>query len=117
PQIAALRDRYCILAYDTRGHGASAAPPGPYTLEMLADDLHGLLAALGISQPHFCGLSMGGMQAKLQRGSFRSSPCRASVRRAWSERRTGRARAAPCVRSSARGCAAWHRTPASAGTR
>ena len=61
PQIAALRDRYCILAYDTRGHGASAAPPGPYTLEMLADDLHGLLAALGISQPHFCGLSMGGM--------------------------------------------------------
>ena len=61
PQIAALRDRYRILAYDTRGHGASAAPPGPYTLEMLADDLHGLLAALGISQPHFCGLSMGGM--------------------------------------------------------
>ena len=61
PQIAALRDRYCILAYDTRGHGASAAPPGPYTLEMLADDLHGLLAALGISQPHFYGLSMGGM--------------------------------------------------------
>jgi 3-oxoadipate enol-lactonase len=61
PQIEALRDRYRILAYDTRGHGASAAPPGPYTLEMLADDLHGLLGSLGIAQPHFCGLSMGGM--------------------------------------------------------
>lgn len=61
PQIAALRDQYRILAYDTRGHGGSAAPPGPYTLEMLADDLHGLLRSLGVSNPHFCGLSMGGM--------------------------------------------------------
>lgn len=61
PQIAAFRDRYRILAYDTRGHGDSAAPPGPYTLELLADDLHGLLGSLGISRPHFCGLSMGGM--------------------------------------------------------
>ena len=60
-QIAAFGDRYRILAYDTRGHGGSAAPPGPYSLEMLADDLHGLLGALGISNPHFCGLSMGGM--------------------------------------------------------
>src|SRR5512147_547614 len=61
PQIAAFADRYRILAYDTRGHGATAAPSGPYTLEMLADDLHDLLGALGISNPHFCGLSMGGM--------------------------------------------------------
>lgn len=61
PQIAALGGEYRILAYDTRGHGSSGAPRGPYTLEMLADDLHGLLGALGIAQPHFCGLSMGGM--------------------------------------------------------
>ncbi len=61
PQIAAFQDRYRILAFDTRGHGASDAPPGPYTLEMLADDLHALLGALGVSKPHFCGLSMGGM--------------------------------------------------------
>ena len=61
PQFAAFRDQYRILAYDTRGHGGSAAPPGPYTLEMLADDLHGLLGSLGISHPHYCGLSMGGM--------------------------------------------------------
>ncbi|MGH6949850.1 MAG: 3-oxoadipate enol-lactonase [Vitreimonas sp.] len=60
-QIAALGDRYRILAYDTRGHGASDAPPGPYTLELLADDLKGLLDHLRISRAHFCGLSMGGM--------------------------------------------------------
>ena len=61
PQIAALKDQYRILAYDTRGHGASEAPAGAYTLEMLAVDLHDLLKYLNISTPHFCGLSMGGM--------------------------------------------------------
>ncbi len=61
PQVAAFGDRYRILNVDTRGHGASSAPQGPYTLEMLADDLFALLGKLGISNAHFCGLSMGGM--------------------------------------------------------
>lgn len=61
PQIADFERDYRILAYDTRGHGGTEAPPGPYTLEQLADDLHALLQALGVDQPHFCGLSMGGM--------------------------------------------------------
>ena len=61
PQIAALKDTYRILAYDTRGHGASEAPPGAYTLELLADDLFSLLKELKVEKAHFCGLSMGGM--------------------------------------------------------
>jgi len=61
PQIEALKGSYRILAYDTRGHGASGAPKGEYTLEMLADDLKALLDALGVNSPHYCGLSMGGM--------------------------------------------------------
>ena len=61
PQIAALKDQYRILACDTRGHGASEAPPGPYSLEMLADDLFSLLNELKIKTAHYCGLSMGGM--------------------------------------------------------
>jgi len=61
PQVAALRDRYRILAYDTRGHGASEAPAGPYSLEMLADDLFFLCKELKIKTAHYCGLSMGGM--------------------------------------------------------
>jgi 3-oxoadipate enol-lactonase len=60
-EIEAFKDRYRILAYDTRGHGASAAPAGAYTLEGLADDLHALLGHLGIERAHFVGLSMGGM--------------------------------------------------------
>jgi 3-oxoadipate enol-lactonase len=61
PQIAALKDQYQILAYDTRGHGESEAPKGAYTLEMLADDLRALLRQLNIENAHYCGLSMGGM--------------------------------------------------------
>lgn len=61
PQIAALKDKYQILAYDTRGHGASDAPEGAYTLETLADDLAALLKQLNIDEAHYCGLSMGGM--------------------------------------------------------
>jgi 3-oxoadipate enol-lactonase len=56
-----LSKRYKVLRYDTRGHGQTSAPAGAYTLEQLADDLHGLLQALGVNTTHFVGLSMGGM--------------------------------------------------------
>ena len=56
-----LSSRYKVLRYDTRGHGGSSAPAGAYTLELLADDLHALLRALGVQSTHFIGLSMGGM--------------------------------------------------------
>jgi 3-oxoadipate enol-lactonase len=62
--VPALADRYRVLRYDTRGHGGSGTTPGPYTIELLADDAVGLMDALGIRQVHFVGLSMGGMIAQ-----------------------------------------------------
>jgi 3-oxoadipate enol-lactonase len=61
PTVPALADRYRVLRYDTRGHGRSSTPPGPYSIALLADDAAGLLDALGIARAHFVGLSMGGM--------------------------------------------------------
>ena len=61
PQMDALKRRFKVVRYDTRGHGKTSAPAGAYTLDMLADDLKGLLDGLKITKPHFCGLSMGGM--------------------------------------------------------
>ena len=58
---AALKDCYRVLRYDARGHGASAAPTGDYTLDMLVLDAVGILDAVGVEQTHFVGLSMGGM--------------------------------------------------------
>lgn len=60
-EIARYKDRFRVLAYDTRGHGQSAAPQGPYTLEQLAEDLFFLLKHLKVEKPHYVGLSMGGM--------------------------------------------------------
>lgn len=64
-QTRDLRQRYRVLRYDTRGHGHTDAPPGPYSLEQMADDLWGLLAALDIAQTHLVGISMGGMIGQL----------------------------------------------------
>jgi 3-oxoadipate enol-lactonase / 4-carboxymuconolactone decarboxylase len=67
PQAAALAGRFRILRYDMRGHGLTDCPPaaaGGYTIDMLADDVIGLLDALGIERVHFCGLSIGGMVAQ-----------------------------------------------------
>ena len=56
---------YRVLRYDSRGHGQSSAPMGPYSIEMLATDAVGLMDMLGLEKVHFCGLSMGGMVGQM----------------------------------------------------
>lgn len=56
-----LKSRFGVLRYDSRGHGKSDVPCGPYTIPMLAGDVLGMLDQLGIGRVHFCGLSLGGM--------------------------------------------------------
>ncbi len=58
---AVLTQRYRVLRYDVRGHGASEVPVGPYTLEQMSSDLFELLDSLGITDTHFVGVSMGGL--------------------------------------------------------
>jgi Predicted hydrolases or acyltransferases (alpha/beta hydrolase superfamily) len=53
--------RFRVVRYDHRGHGRSAAPPGPYRMDDLGRDALAVLDHLGIARAHFCGLSMGGM--------------------------------------------------------
>lgn len=52
-----------VVRYDTRGHGQSDVPEGPYTIEQLGCDTLALLDHLGIEQAHVCGLSLGGLTA------------------------------------------------------
>ncbi|KAK0752438.1 Alpha/Beta hydrolase protein [Schizothecium vesticola] len=67
PLVAILRAKRSdlrILRYDTRGRHDVPSPPVPATLEMLADDLEGLLSALRITKLHaLVGVSMGGATA------------------------------------------------------
>lgn len=63
PQVEALGSRVRMVRYDSRGHGLSDAPPGPYTVERLALDALMLLDALDIERANLCGLSLGGLVA------------------------------------------------------
>lgn len=62
-QLAELEQRFCVVRYDTRGHGQSPVPNGPYRIDELADDLVALLDRLGFARAHLVGLSLGGMTA------------------------------------------------------
>jgi len=64
-QMTALTDKYRVLRYDQRGHGGTETTPGPYSIELLAEDARALLEALGIEAVHFIGLSMGGFTAQM----------------------------------------------------
>ena len=56
---AALADEYQVISCDARGHGRSESPHGPYTRNDQADDLAGLVKALGLAKPYIIGHSMG----------------------------------------------------------
>lgn len=60
-QAAALSKRYRVLRYDTRGHGLSAAPQGPYDFDTLVTDVVALMDDQDIEEACFVGLSLGGM--------------------------------------------------------
>ena len=58
--ILRLAESYKVVAFDNRGVGQTDKPDIPYSIEMMADDTAGLLSALGITQAHILGMSMGG---------------------------------------------------------
>lgn len=60
-QIEGLRRDFYVIRYDTRGHGLTSSPKGPYTISQLANDVLGLLDHLAIDKAFFCGISMGGL--------------------------------------------------------
>ena len=62
-QAAGLKDKFRVLRYDQRGHGATSAPVGRYLFDTLLADALALMDALSIGKAHFAGLSMGGATA------------------------------------------------------
>ncbi|MDQ0468476.1 alpha/beta fold hydrolase [Labrys wisconsinensis] len=58
--VPELGRSFRLLRYDLRGHGASDAPMGAYSLDRLGRDVVELLDFLDIRRAHFLGLSLGG---------------------------------------------------------
>ena len=59
-QVPDLLPYFQVLRYDIRGHGASDAPAGEYTMEQLGRDALAIADAVGIERFAFCGISLGG---------------------------------------------------------
>jgi pimeloyl-ACP methyl ester carboxylesterase len=62
-QVGALSKFYKVIIFDNRGAGKSSKPNYPYTMDMYADDIKGLLEFLNIEKTHLLGESLGGMIA------------------------------------------------------
>lgn len=58
--VGRLGGRVRTIRYDTRGHGRSDVPPGPYSVARLGQDVVAIMDRLGIERAAFCGLSLGG---------------------------------------------------------
>ena len=58
--IKGLAADFRVTAYDMVGHGWSATPDRPYTIDVLCDHLLGTMDALGIERAHLSGESLGG---------------------------------------------------------
>ncbi|GAA2712869.1 3-oxoadipate enol-lactonase [Micromonospora olivasterospora] len=61
PQLTALTNRYRVIRYDHLGHGRSAVPPGPYTIELLGRQVLAMLDQMRVPRASYAGLSLGGM--------------------------------------------------------
>lgn len=61
PVMPRLADFFRVIRMDTRGHGASDAPTGEYSVELLAGDVLAVADAAGIDRFDYCGVSLGGM--------------------------------------------------------
>jgi 3-oxoadipate enol-lactonase len=95
PQVALLSQSLRVVRYDCRGHGASAVPPGPYTIEQLGLDFLALLDTLQIERAHICGLSLGGLVAlwaaaqypeRVVRAVFANTAARIGTEEIWNAR-------------------------------
>jgi pimeloyl-ACP methyl ester carboxylesterase len=62
--IAGLPGELPVVAYDLRGHGASGAPDGGWTIDDFVNDHLHVMEKLGIQRAHIVGFSLGGLIAQ-----------------------------------------------------
>lgn len=92
PVMPRLVDFFRVIRMDMRGHGASDAPAGEYSVDLLARDVLAVADAAGLQRFDYCGVSLGGMI-----GQWLGIHAGARLRRLVLCNTTGRADPAPQV--------------------
>lgn len=94
-QVPAFLEHFRVIRYDSRGHGASVADEGPYSIAGLAQDALGILDALGVEKAHWLGLSKGGLvgqwllahaRERIGRAVLANTAAQISAPDVWNER-------------------------------
>ncbi|WP_232494582.1 alpha/beta fold hydrolase [Novosphingobium kaempferiae] len=68
-----LAEHFSVVAIDLRGAGFSDCPQGGYDKATMAQDAHGVMAALGHARYAVCGHDIGGMVALAQAALYRDA--------------------------------------------
>lgn len=74
PIAEALEAEYDLFMVDARGHGQSDAPEQGYGSAEMAEDLRGVIAALGLVKPAVFGHSMGAATTLVLAGTYPDVP-------------------------------------------
>src|SRR2546426_4531611 len=102
----AFAHEYRVIAGDTRGHGRSAKPDGPYTIALFAEDWFAAFKNLRVRQACLIGFSQGGMIAQTlavqhperseEHTSELQSPCNLVCRLLLEKKKKPRVRGGTC---------------------
>jgi pimeloyl-ACP methyl ester carboxylesterase len=83
PHMPSFAKHFRVIALDSRGHGRTNNPTGKFSYRLMADDVAGLVEALGLIKPLICGYSDGG-QIALEIGMcYPNLPAALVVGAAW----------------------------------
>jgi 3-oxoadipate enol-lactonase len=63
-QVAYFKKYFKVITFDARGTGRSSKPGGPYSVQVMAEDVIGLLDTLKIEKASILGVSLGGLVAQ-----------------------------------------------------
>jgi pimeloyl-ACP methyl ester carboxylesterase len=82
-QVADYAKHYTCISVDPRGAGETDKPAGPYSMELLADDIAALMQAIGVERAHVSGVSLGGATAMWVAAKYPQRVKSLSLHSAW----------------------------------
>jgi len=84
-QVAEYAKTFTCITMDLRGTGESDKPEGPYTTELLADDIAAFVQALGLTRVHVAGLSLGAATGMWLAAKYPEKVKSLSLHSAWTK--------------------------------